>query len=206
MSPQPKPSWWKRARHVPGRLRTRLWLMMGRPMPITSQDRKVLETIILPKVAAEHHRVLFVGCEIYTAHYRTFFRRNDYHTLDYDPAKQRYGARQHKVGSATELDRYYPAEWFDAVIFNGVLGYGIDELAGAEAAIAACRTVLKPGGLLVVGWNDRPEVRALVEASQELQHGLKPVVFEPLGVVQTEPIDVVKHVYSFFVKEEAGRQ
>lgn len=205
MSSQPVPSWWKRVRHVPGRLRNHLWLLLGRPMPITSQDRKVLETIILPKVAAARHRVLFVGCEIYTAHYRTFFRQNDYHTLDYDPGKRRYGARQHTVGSATELDRYYPEGWFDAVIFNGVLGYGVDDLAGAEAAIAACRAVLKPEGLLVVGWNDRPDVRALMEASEELKRGLKPVVFEPLGVAQTEPIDVVKHVYSFFVKDEMGK-
>jgi SAM-dependent methyltransferase len=190
----------KLPRRVASRVRTKLCLLLGIPMPIVSEDRRVLETQILPRIAAERHRVLFVGCEIYTAHYRRLFLRNDFHTIDYDPAKKRYGARQHTVGSATELQKHYEARSFDAVVFNGVLGYGIDQPEGAEAAIRACQSVLKPGGLLVVGWNDRPDVRQLIDHCAELQRGLVPTVFEPLGVVQTEPLDVGRHVFSFYSK------
>jgi hypothetical protein len=42
---------------------------------------------------------------------------------------------------------------FDTVVLSGVFGFGVDEVAGQEAAIAACAAVLKPGGLLVLGWN-----------------------------------------------------
>lgn len=192
----------KLSRRVASRVRTRLRLLLGIPMPIVSEDRRVLETQILPRIAAERRRILFVGCEIYTAHYCRFFLRNDYHTIDYDPAKKRYGARQHTVGSVTELQKHYEAGSFDAVVFNGVLGYGIDQPEGAAAAIRACREVLKIGGLLVVGWNDRPDVRQLFDHCAELQRGLVPTVFDALGVVQTRPLDTGRHVFSFYSKTE----
>ena len=196
--------WVRRLRHAPGRLRSVVYLWLGVPVPIRSLDRKVLETVILPSIAKDRHRILFVGCDFYTAHYRSFFRRNDYHTIDFDPGKRKYGSRQHTVGSALELPKFYKAGFFDAVIFNGIFGYGIHELADAETAIAACKAVLKPDGALVVGWNDQPDIRAIFDHCSELRIGLEPHVFEPLGVAQTEPLDSGRHVYSFYIKPSKG--
>ena len=42
---------------------------------------------------------------------------------------------------------------FDTVLLSGVFGFGIDDVKAQEAAVAACAAVLKPGGLLVLGWN-----------------------------------------------------
>jgi hypothetical protein len=42
---------------------------------------------------------------------------------------------------------------FDTVVLSGVFGFGVNEIRAQEAAIDACAAILKPGGLLVLGWN-----------------------------------------------------
>ena len=42
------------------------------------------------------------------------------------------------------------------IVANGVYGFGIDDRAGLGAAFAAARAVLRPGGTMVLGWNDVP--------------------------------------------------
>ena len=44
----------------------------------------------------------------------------------------------------------------DVIVANGVYGFGIDDRAALGAAFAAARLVLRPGGTLVLGWNDVP--------------------------------------------------
>ena len=41
----------------------------------------------------------------------------------------------------------------DAIVCNGVVGFGLDDPQEADRSFTACANVLKPGGLLVLGWS-----------------------------------------------------
>jgi len=58
---------------------------MGLPVPLDTEDRRVLEHDIFAYFLAlpRTFRVLFIGCDWYTKHYqRAFFSDRDYWTLD----------------------------------------------------------------------------------------------------------------------------
>jgi hypothetical protein len=56
---------------------------------------------------------------------------------------------------------------FDAVICNGVLGYGVNSVEQQKMALGAMAAVLSPGGGLLLGWNtdkiDDPVAAGLAE-------------------------------------------
>jgi SAM-dependent methyltransferase len=75
-------------------------------------------------------------------------------TLDIDPEVIRWGATgRHVIAPIEQAATHFHAAMFDTVLLSGVFGFGIDDVKAQEAAIAACAAVLKPGGLLVLGWN-----------------------------------------------------
>jgi SAM-dependent methyltransferase len=124
--------------------------------PRPSADRRVLEAEILPWLAAREdvRRLLFVGCARYTRHYGRFFAGGEYWTIDPSARRRRWGAERHIVDRLEQLGRHASPATFDAIVCNGVLGWGLDGRAEAEAAFAACHTALRPRGELIVGWND----------------------------------------------------
>ena len=127
---------------------------------IDSPDRVILERFVLPTLAADAslRSLLFVGCERYTRHYAALFvpASERFRTLDIDPRRARFGNTGHLVAALQDVARHVPAASVDAVVCNGVYGFGIydrDELAKALRASCA---VLRPAGRLVLGWNDVP--------------------------------------------------
>ena len=121
-----------------------------------SLDRRILEDEILPWLAGRDdiRRVLFVGCARYTRHYEAFFSDRDYRTIDPTPRRRRWGADRHIVDRLEHLGRHVAPASLDAIVCNGVLGWGLNRRDDAEAAFDACRAALRPGGELIVGWND----------------------------------------------------
>jgi SAM-dependent methyltransferase len=130
--------------------------LAGARAPRPSADRQVLEAQILPWLAAraDVHRILFVGCARYTRDYGRCFARQEYWTIDPVARRRRWGAERHIVGRFEDLGRHAPPATFDAIVCNGVLGWGLDRRADAEAAFAASHAALRPLGELIVGWND----------------------------------------------------
>ena len=130
--------------------------LAGRPPRRRSRDRTLLERHILPAYArrADIRRVLFVGCARYTRHYEGLFDNVEYWTLDAAARKRRWGATRHIHDRLERLDRHVAPGHFDLIVCNGVLGWGLNRRDDAEAAFAACHIALRPGGELVVGWND----------------------------------------------------
>src|SRR5215831_3432238 len=62
------------------------------------EDRRVLEQIIFPYFLNDQsfRSVLFVGCDWYTRGYNKIFEaQKKYITIDADPDKRKYGAKQH---------------------------------------------------------------------------------------------------------------
>ena len=102
--------------------------------------------------------LLFVGCEWYTRHYQALFDpgRSRFRTIDIDPRRARYGASIHIVAPLQEVAAHVDAASVDVLVCNGVYGFGIYERGELERAFDASRVVLRPGGVLLLGWNDVP--------------------------------------------------
>jgi SAM-dependent methyltransferase len=121
-------------------------------------SRRWLQTEIMPWLRERCRSVLFVGTASYTWQYEDLFAAESYTTLDIAPAAAVWGAAHHIVAPVQELTRHRPPGSFDGVILNGVLGFGIDTPREMRRAFEELHRALRPGGLLVVGWNtDRHE-------------------------------------------------
>jgi SAM-dependent methyltransferase len=149
---------------------------LGVAVRVDTADRRMLEDVILPACAAraDCRRVLFVGCAAYTRCYEEIFAGCEYITIDPAPGRRRHGAARHIVAGLQELDAYLPPETLDLVVCNGVFGWGLDARSACEAAFAACRHALRPGGMLVLGWNDVPSRRPFAQESLAALQALAP--------------------------------
>jgi SAM-dependent methyltransferase len=120
-------------------------------------DRNYLVKTILPATAKlKPGRVLFVGTQPYTKSYGKFFAKSgcEFWTMDFDPAAAKFGAPgKHIVASVTDVDRHFEHGFFDIVFLNGVFGFGVNDTASQKQTLAAIHQILKPGGILLLGWN-----------------------------------------------------
>jgi SAM-dependent methyltransferase len=144
----------------------------GRAPRRVSEDRRVLEQQILPAYAREPGitRVLFAGCASYTQHYEALFAGHKYWSIDPVAARQRHGARRHITDSLQHLAIHVPAGYFDLIVCNGVLGWGLNARKEADAAFAACHAALREGGHLLMGWNDYSRATGRIRTSCDRLH------------------------------------
>ena len=121
-------------------------------------DRVFMTKRIVPSlISLRPDRLLNVGVHHYTYRMQqTLVAAGiDVYTADIDPRETRWGVQhRHRVCNAIEIDHHFPAQYFDVVILNGMLGYGIDTAGDFDRAIHAIATVMRPGGVLILGWDD----------------------------------------------------
>lgn len=175
---------------------------LGIPIRFHSPGRRVLENTILPYYAKRKVRgkVLFVGCDWYTAHYNKIFRESEFWTIDPNPAQKRFGSKDHIVGSIEDLKEYFEPEYFDLILCNGVLGFGLNRLEAAERALKNCFACLKRGGEFMLG---RDEVDTLVPFSMDDVKSLRkftPCKFPPLRQSCYSLKPVHNYLFCFFIK------
>lgn len=178
---------------------------LGIEISLGTPDREVLERRILPWLASEPslQRVLFVGCDWYTRHYARRFAGKQYWTIEMDPARARYGAPgRHVVGPLQDLRAHFAPASLDAIVCNGVLGWGLDDREQAEVAFEACVECLAPGGVLVLGVNDVPEKRVYPLSESRPLARLEPFVFPPLATASHLVPTPNRHTFLFFRKAE----
>ncbi len=120
----------------------------------TPPDRRLLENEILPAVAAASERVLFVGVQWYTARYAAIFEGKTFATIEPNPELAKFGAAEHVVDVVENVGRHFDGTTFDAVVMNGVIGYGLNDAAKVDAALAACAFKMRSGAVLVLGVNE----------------------------------------------------
>jgi SAM-dependent methyltransferase len=175
---------------------------LGVSPQLHTEDRRVLEQVILPVYARrpDIERILFVGCAAYTQRYGEFFRGREYWTIDPVARRHRYGSQRHIIDRLENLARHVSAEYFDLIICNGVLGWGLNLLRDADAAFEACHRHLRAGGELLLGWNDiAPRNRVLPEQVPALR-GFEALTFEALQTSRLL-VDVPhRHVFEFYRK------
>jgi SAM-dependent methyltransferase len=123
---------------------------------LQSPDRKLMAEAYLPALARAGGRILWVGCAQYTVGYYVILEAEGAQvwTLDFDPAAAAWGYEaRHLTGDVRKVDQLFAGMMFDAVICNGVLGYGVNSVDQQRAAFKAMAAVLSPGGRLLLGWN-----------------------------------------------------
>lgn len=178
----------------------------GRSPHRRSEDRRVLEQKILPAFARAPGitRVLFAGCASYTHHYETRFAGAEYWSIDSATANQRHGAQRHITDNLQHLARHVPAGYFDLIVCNGVLGWGLNAPEEADAAFVACYAALRDGGHLLLGWNDLfPRNRVRPDELQSLSR-FERSSFGPFA--ERLRIEVPhRHVYDFYRKPSVTR-
>jgi hypothetical protein len=173
------------------------------PKRISTHDRLILEETILPHLAAENSlkKILFVGCSAYTQWYREFFSNKEYWTIDPIDAKKQYGADRHVVDSIINMRKHVEKDYFDIIIMNGVIGFGLNQVSEIERAVEACYEVLARQGILLVGWNDTRQ-RVPVDLRSILALGkFREYYFEPLQACHFRADGASRHTYSFYRKD-----
>jgi len=141
---------------IPKKIRRRLGELLWSGKTCRSPDRLYLRERLLPWIARRGGCVLLVGCRRYTARDPMYLQQQGIRcwTLDIDPATSRWGAPgRHAVGAIEQAYSMFPPETFDTVVLSGVFGFGLDSVPEQDASIAACAAILKPEGILVLGWN-----------------------------------------------------
>lgn len=119
-------------------------------------DRKLLAEAYIPALAAEGGKILWVGTRAYTAEdYAVLEARGaEVWTTDIDPDAARWGVEgRHRTGDICEADVFFADQAFDAIVCNGVLGFGVDAPEQQRQCLRALSAILKPGGRLLLGWN-----------------------------------------------------
>ncbi len=183
-------------------LGVRLGIAFGGSFYYPSEDRRMLECVIIPyyQLSRVHETIVFVGTDWYTQGYARMFARKSYTTIDPDPKRERYGAERHIVDVVGNLERHMAPGSLDVILLNGVIGWGLNTLEEAEAAFAACHRCLRKGGHFLIGWNDLPEHRPFrIGAAQSLRK-FQPLVFLPLDTTEHMIDNEWRHTFSFFYK------
>ena len=119
-------------------------------------DRRYWNAAIMPTLLnAGFKRILFVGCGSYTRHVHEEFESAgcECWTADIVPGNAQWGnPRRHLVCDVADIRRHVPSAHFDAVLFNGVMGYGVTG-AHMDRIAPVLADILRAGGLLLIGWN-----------------------------------------------------
>jgi SAM-dependent methyltransferase len=121
-----------------------------------SPDRVMLVEHYIPAFAAEAGRMLWVGCQEYTADYpaRLEAGGGEAWTLEFDPAAAIWGREgRHRTGDLKVANQLFADLTFDTILCNGVLGFGVNSVSDQQTALAAMSKILRPGGRLLLGWN-----------------------------------------------------
>ena len=178
--------------------------ILGRDVSIINHERYILEQKIIPYFAnrKEVVKVLFVGCGSYTKHYQRWFRNQEYRTIDINPLKRIYGAKNHITDSMSNLKHHFKPNDLDLIICNGVFGWGLNEKQDVEEAFAACFECLGDGGVLIIGWDDTPETKPFPLETCESLNQFQPYLFPPLNTSQyiNSSDENNHHVYNFYFK------
>lgn len=161
-------------------------LIMLRP------SRQYLKNVLLPRLQS-FQPILDIGIRKYNKHHKEFF--NDYASVDIDPIRMATFIEdvtdpQFKHHVCGTYDTY------GSVLFNGVIGYGVNSKSQLEASIINFHAILRLHGLLVIGWNENLMSRQVL--LDLLAHSFRPILTE--GDIVYDPSDQECHKFTVWEK------
>jgi len=127
--------------------------------PIRNKDREFLEKKIFKFINKQKNtkgigKILFIGVAPYTFHYPSLLSQDTY-TIDNDKKRAVFGSPgRHIVGSALNLEKYYKDGYFDFVIANGLIGFGVNSSNDLSVLLHSIHQVMREDGVLILGYND----------------------------------------------------
>ncbi len=166
-------------------------------------SRQYMQNAMIPAIAVEgRRRMLFVGVQSYNLPFYSLCAESNIGvwSVDYDAASAAYGAPQgHFIGDVKQIAVLAPTLKFDVIVFNGILGFGVNTAADAVAALESMKHVVEPNAILIVGRNpgrtDGQEIEALRARLTPSSLGAlaSEIEFPPQGRFQRGP-----HRYEIF--------
>lgn len=119
-------------------------------------------------------------------------------TLDIKEGNRVYGVRKgrHITASTEDIDKYFRKGYFDIVLLNGVIGWGINSRSEQEEAIKDIHYLSKENALLMIGWNTHKSIDPLVSGITAGTYHHQDFPGLPKRMVVTEST----HVFDFFAK------
>jgi SAM-dependent methyltransferase len=180
------------------------WRLVRRER-LRPHDRFLLEEVIFPALRSRRdlQRILFVGCETYTATYSATFVDRDFVTMDVDPIKARYGAAHHVIDTFANVGAHFAPGSLDVVISNGVIGWGLNQRDEIEAAMQQSFVCLRPGGILILGWNDMEPRRPVPLETIESLRRFSQLTLPPFPIPTYPTLDEMRHVFSFYLRPDS---
>jgi hypothetical protein len=115
-------------------------------------DCKLLTGWVLPELSKPGVTLLWGGCQPYLD---TIERRSaKCWALQIEPSARWWGARTAiPTGDVRNVGLLYEKHQLNVALVNGLFGYGLNRRNGQDKAIAGIAHILKPGDLLMLGWN-----------------------------------------------------
>jgi hypothetical protein len=168
------------------------------------EDRRVLEDVIVPHYRQDPaiQRILIAGVTRPGRHYPSLFAGKECITIDLDSKRARYGASHHIIDRLENLGNHIAAEWFDLIVVNGLIGFGIDDLSNLETAVHVCHRHLRHGGELLLSTDAGRPGSELLPQVQALREGFIEATVAPFGassvVTQVPWHPRPEHIYHFF--------
>lgn len=183
--------------------------LLGKASFQQTDDRRVLENIIFPYFLQQSRfrNVLFIGCEWYTKGYNHWFEshKKNLWTLEVKPWKRVFGAKQHIIGSMQDMSHHFTRDSIDLIICNGVFGWGLNDKPDVEAAFQACFYCIRPGGVLIIGWNDVEKYRPFNLEDCKSLVNFEALNFPPLQHSTYLTDTPLRHTFNFYVKSTPAR-
>ena len=164
-------------------------------------DRAFLRSVYIPAFAAEGGKILWVGCRDYTPNCYPLLEREggEVWTTDIDPEAAPWGQPgRHRVGDICEADALLPDVTFDAVICNGLFGWGVDTPEQQAEAARAMASIMRPSGRLLLGWNTDKTADPIASGILAPWFELAPFA----GHAARVEVSGTTHVYDCFVLRE----
>jgi SAM-dependent methyltransferase len=161
----------------------------------------VLERIIFPYILSHHNpqSILDIGREDYQKFYNEFFAGRDLWTMDIDPERSEFGAANHITDNAANVRKHFDRNRFDLILINGVLNWGLNNKSEIEKCFKGLYEIMKPGGILVIGWNDFEDAQVTRPEDIEAIKKFKAFYFKPLKGESFKCVNG-EHVYNFYTK------
>ena len=133
-------------------------------------------------------------------HYGKLFGEREYWTIDPVAERRRFGSTRHIIDTLQNLGSHVAPEYFDLIVCNGVLGWGLNTATDAETALAACFTHLRPGGHLLLGWNNVVPRNRVVPHDIPAVRRFDPCDFGSARSARWEISGANRHVFDFYRK------